>query len=47
MACSTLRYDDHDVDVVDDDDDDDDDDALVHGWRPPRGGKWAQRDSCP
>ena len=26
---------------------DDDDDELAHGWRPPRGGKWAQRNSCP
>ena len=39
-----------------DGDDDDDDDAgdtnseihdYAHGWRPPRGGKRAQRDNCP
>ena len=39
--------------MIDDDDDDnavDDDDKraqLAHGWRPPRGGKRAQRNSCP
>ena len=34
----------------DDDDDDDgdgDDGELAHCWRPPRGGKRAQRDNCP
>ena len=38
---------DHDDDGGDDNDGDDDDyDELPHGWRPPRGGKRAQRDSC-
>ena len=36
--------DDHNDD--DDDGDDDDDEELAHGWRPPRGGKRAQRDSA-
>ena len=38
------------VDDDKDDYDDDDDDRmmmLAHGWRPPRGGKRAQRDNCP
>ena len=44
--------DDDDDDDGGDDDDDDDDNVdgygeLAHGWRPPRGGKRAQRNSCP
>ena len=34
-------------DVGDDDDNDDDDGELAHGWRPPRGGERAQRDTAP
>ena len=36
--------------VIDDEDDaygsGDDEVVLAHGWRPPRGGKRAQRDNC-
>ena len=39
--------DDYGDDYDDDYDDYDDDHELAHCWRPPRGGKRAQRNSCP